>query len=353
MTIFTHPGRLPQIALFVVVALLCTFRSDSRAQPTEVVNDRQVAYIAEWFSAWELVSTDIYGVDQLRPVDFVFFDSKYVYTTTDVGGADSIYFDGPRLLNHEYEWRFAEHHGTLVLPDGSSVRTGLMSFAAPAGENSAHAFFVMPLPDYWETANVTSDELGLANLLVGVFLHEFSHSQQMHNFGKQISDFERIYGLGDELTDDIVQDTFEHDDRYTNDFRDEVDLFYQAANANGGEDRLALSRRAMDSYRNRQNRYFTGDHAFLRELDDFFLTMEGFGQYTMYAWLTHPKGGALDIDVAEAGVRRGGRWWSQEQGLALFLLLQEYSNPKDWSDKMFGEDYEVVTRLIDAGIAAN
>jgi hypothetical protein len=74
--------------------------------------------------------------------------------------------------------------------------------------------------------------------------------------------------------------------------------------------------------------------------------MEGLGQYTMYAWLIHPKGGNIAAETAVKGVRRGGRWWSQEEGLALFLALEKLAPPKKWAPKMFGSTTESVLRLI-------
>jgi hypothetical protein len=341
------------VAAGIAAAFLTLPGYGQRAASAQAPDARQVAQISEWFSAWELVSVDVYGVETLRPVDFVFFDSTSVYTTSEITGAGGTRFEGPRLLNRHYLWRFAEHNGSIDLPDGSTVPSGLMSFAAPADRHAGRAFFVMPLPDFWEAADVKSDELGLENLLTGVFLHEFSHSQQMHNFGAQMSAFERRDRLDEPLTDDVVQETFERDERYESRFRDEVALFYDAAHSRSAGDRLALARQAMDRYRTRQQQYFVGDRALFRELDDFFLTMEGFGQFTMYAWLVHPEGGGLGKAVAEAGVRRGGKWWSQEEGLALFLLLQRFSAPRDWAGSMFGEDYGLVTDLIETELATD
>jgi len=334
----------------IVVAIIALSAGPlCHAQPEIVDISDSVARIEEWFEAWELVSVDVYATDLLRPVDFIFFDSRRVYSTMEIpgGGLD---FDGPRLMNHRFDWRHGEHDGSLQLPDGSVIPIGLMSFAAPMDDSQSRAFFVMPLPAFWEEAGIDSAELGRNNLLTGVFLHEFAHSQQMHSFGRQLSEFERAFELQDELTDDVVQERFEHDRDYQSVYREEVERLYAAAHSDRGEERLALTRSALNLYRLRQQQFFVGDLAMFQKLDDFFLTMEGFGQYTMYAWLVHPRGGALDARLAEAGVRRGGRWWSQDEGLALFLLLQQLSDPKLWADKMLGVDYRLAIDLISAGV---
>lgn len=48
-------------------------------------NPRDLAFYnatKKWFTAWKLVSKEIYKVDRVAPVDFVFFDDKYIYSTS-------------------------------------------------------------------------------------------------------------------------------------------------------------------------------------------------------------------------------------------------------------------------------
>ncbi len=41
--------------------------------------------------------------------------------------------------------------------------------------------------------------------------------------------------------------------------------------------------------------------------------MEGLGQYSMYLWMTHPRGGDVKKDIAIQGIRRGRKVWSQDE----------------------------------------
>ena len=249
-------------------------------------------------------------------------------------------------MNNKYEWKRSLHNGKLVLPDSSKIPVGLLSFA---GENKAagnKAFFVMPLPSFWKTAAVSSKELGLENLVTGVFLHEFSHSQQMENFGKRISFFEQSSDYGFDFSDDIVQDIFGNDSVYISLFRHEVAELYEASFSKNKYERNRLAEKAFESIRKRQAAYFNGKYSTLNQIDNFFLTMEGLGQYAMYAWLKHPKGANLPAEQVIAGVRRGKKQWSQEEGFALFLLLEKYSPASKWAPAMFGTKTESVTDLI-------
>ncbi len=109
-----------------------------------------------------------------------------------------------------------------------------------------------------------------------------------------------------------------------------------------------MAKLALLALNYRQQKYFTGDKEILRSIDDFFLTMEGVGQFTMYAWLIHPAGGHLTAKNALAGVRRGKKWWSQDEGLSLFLVLNRLSKTKYWASFMFGNKTVSVIDLINA-----
>jgi hypothetical protein len=301
----------------------------------------------KWFAAWEFMSKTVFGIDTLQPVEFVFFDTTNVYTTSRISIPAGGPVEGPALFGEHLVWRKAAHHGKITLPDHQEIPIGLMSFASPMEMEGKQAFFVMPLPEFWKSAGVKSEELGLENLVTGVFLHEFSHTQQMQSFGKKISDYEKKYVFNIPFSDDIVQDYFKKDSLYTAQFRKEVKVFYEAAAAKDPGKRKVLIRQGLQMLENRQQQYFNGDHEKLRQIDRFFLTMEGLGQYAMYAWLIDPRGGNIPEATALAGVRRGGRQWSQEEGLSLFLILDKLTKPKDWSKLMFGTSTVDIITLIE------
>ena len=298
----------------------------------------------KWFSAWQLVSKDIYQLDKIRPVEFVFFDDKYVYSTSIVTIKNGVKVKGGDLFKLALQWKKALHNDTIILPDLSVVRVGLMSFAAEMPNEKNRSFFVMPLPGYWKKSGVTSPGLGLENLVTGVFIHEFSHSQQMQNFGKKMTEFEKQNNFGIDFTDDIVQNIFQKDGDYLKVYLAEVEKFY-ASVQNKTIDQNAL-KEGLKVLSQRQDKYFKGQYESLKQIDNFFLTMEGLGQYSMFRWLTHPNGGNLNRDIALEGVRRSKKWWSQDEGFALFLILEKFAGPQIWAKKLFGDETESVIVLI-------
>lgn len=75
--------------------------------------------VDRWFRAWELVSKDIYHLDSLKPVDFVFFDEEFVYSTSNITVPQGEPVKGPALLGHQFTWKRVPHSDTLTLPDKS------------------------------------------------------------------------------------------------------------------------------------------------------------------------------------------------------------------------------------------
>ena len=298
----------------------------------------------KWFTAWKLVSKKIFKIDKVKPVDFVFFDDKYIYSTSTTSIKNGSLVKGFNLMNLAFQWQKKLHNDSIILPDKSVVPINLMSFAAENSSDSSKPFFVMPLPSFWLQAGVSSKDLGLDNLITGVFIHEFSHSQQMQNFGKKITSFEKESNFETEFTDDIVQTIFGEDTIYLKHYQEEINLLYQSVSNNTLNKKIV--KKGLSLMEQRHEVFFKNKYENLKILDNFFLTMEGLGQYAMFLWLTHADGGNIKREIAREGVRRGGKWWSQEEGFALFLILDKLTVPEKWVRAMYGHKTESITELI-------
>jgi hypothetical protein len=194
-----------------------------------------------------------------------------------------------------------------------------MSFAAPYADHT-RVFFVMALPSIWRAGGVQS-ELGLETMMVAVLVHEMAHVRQFAAYTPRLDALDRRYRLGDDLTDDIVQNTFRKNTDFVGAYETERDLIYRAAAAPDDTEARGLAGKALARMRARGARFFTGEHAKLSELEDIFLTMEGIAQWAGYRWLIHPRGAGIAPEVAVPAMRRGGRQWSQDEGLAIFLVV--------------------------------
>jgi hypothetical protein len=321
-------------------------RGDRTAMPADPAPCSMTSaspWIEKWLGAWELVSRQILEVPDAPPPEIVLYDSSCVYTTSPLtaGGLDPV--TGPALRGTPLPWRALAHHDSLTLPDSSRVPVQLMSFTNVARRTGP--FFVMAAPSYWAQKG-HGQEPGLT----GVFLHEFTHTRQIRGWAGILGPIDSTWAYPEELNDDAVQTHFGADSVYVAAYMAERDLLYRAAAADSLSEARSLAREALAMMRNRHARWFTGDKAVFAILDDMFLSLEGCGQWTAYAWLAHPGGGGLDRDAAIKRMLGRRRWWVQDEGLALMLVVDRLLT--QWPSLVFREPSMGATELLDRAVTA-
>lgn len=274
-------------------------------------------WVDGWFAALDHVEKEL-GLSPAPPAALVFYDAECVWNRSP-GAA---------------EWLSERHGGILRMPDGAAVPVGLMSFAAPV--DGGGGYFVMAAPSFWEAAGVNSAELGRERLMTAVFIHEVSHIRQLRGYGGLLDAIESDGGTPEGLNDDIVQARFESSPEYREAWSEERDLLFEAADAASEERVRALARAALTRMQQRHQRWFVDDASAYRVLDSLFLSLEGAGQMLSFRWLVSPGGGGVGPASAIAGLRRGGNQWSQDHGLALFLVLDRLL--PEWPQLVYGEE---------------
>jgi hypothetical protein len=298
-------------------------------------------WIEKWLAAWDLTSQRILRLPDAPAPEIVFYDSSCVYTTSGVTALGAAPVDDPALRGTRLPWRALAHGGSLTLPDSSQVPIQLMSFTNVAPESGP--FFVMAAPSYWAQMG-HGQEPGLT----GVFLHELSHTRQIRGMTDKIGPIDSTWPYPEELDDDAVQTHFGADSEYVAAYTAERDLLYRAAEADSLAQVRALAADALAMMRSRHARWFTGDKAVFAELDDIFLTLEGVGQWSAYAWLAHPDGGGLERDAAIKTMLGRRRWWAQDEGLALFLVVDRLL--PEWPTLAFGVPSIGATELLERAV---
>ena len=244
-------------------------------------------------------------------------------------------------------WAGSPHKGKIRLPDGTEADAVITSFASRVGIRGQR-FFVMALPSVWRTGTTikSDDPLGLT----GVFLHEFSHTRQMDVLQGRFEAAAAIYKMPDDFNDDSIQAHFKGDPAYAASIGQETDLLYRAAAEPDSAKSRAMARQALALMDARQKRWFVGKDAKFKPYDDLFLTMEGFGQWAAYAWLSDPRGGGLTSAAAQSKMRGSRRWWSQEEGLALFLVIDRFL--PGWAQRAFGDPPALGIEMLRQAVAA-
>ena len=269
---------------------------------------RDEAFIAEATRAWQGVRTKALGLPSGELPRFVFFDSHCVWNGIDRNGV--------------------AHDGMVPLPDGESIPARLTTFAGAYGAENK-PFFVFALEEIWRKEERYRESKTLGALMVAVFAHEITHTVQTKGFGERLGAIEAQAHL--ELDDDLVQKRFSEREGFRAAYEAERDLLFAVAAEPDARKRRALARRVVRMSKERRARFFKGDDAIYAEIEEIFLGMEGAAQWSAYR-------SALDNhatrEEAVTLVRGSRKWFSQDEGLALFLAIDALM-PK-WPARVFG-----------------
>lgn len=297
-------------------------------------------------AAWQRASRASLGVGAGHIPWIVFFDETCVWhVNPDSGPSTAIPQDRPIVGAPVAAGRRRvpvlgfRHGGMVRLPSGDEVPPQIMSFASTYADGNP--FFVMAMPPIWRAEPRHRADPNLDVLVRCVFVHEMTHTLQTPAIGPRLDGAIAKQGLGDEVDDDIVQKRFGDRPGFREAYERERDLLYRAAATHDVRRRRALAAEALALMESRRSRYFTGADAGYGELEDLFLNMEGVAQWAAYRAAKQERLTGTD---ALAYMRRGGRSWSQDEGLAIFLVVD--SLVPNWQSRVLGPNPPSVAALL-------
>ncbi|UPT62342.1 MAG: hypothetical protein M0D54_18560 [Hyphomonadaceae bacterium JAD_PAG50586_4] len=312
--------------------------SGARAEPAVCdVSAADRAWIAQALGAWRYSADAITGAKVTQVFDTVFFDGACVLVSPNALTAETL---------DAIIWAATPHDGEIVLPNGEKMPAGVTSFADAGGDD---AFFVMSTPSLWEAAGVRNDVLGLETMMVAVLLHEGAHLAQADTYGARMSTLVELNDLPEDFSDDTVQYRFGDDVEFETSIARETELLFQAAAAPDRAIARQHAGEALALMRARHARWFVGADSYLTEAEEIWLTLEGAGQWAGYRWLIDPNGGGVSEEIAMAHFARRGRWWSQNEGIALALALDRIAGPR-WRRDTFSDGVETLPAMLERAL---
>jgi hypothetical protein len=291
----------------------------------------ELEWLQRALSGWEQVSREFLRVDPSPLPWIVLFDASCVWHLAPDGNPGP----GARPVSTTLTFagapvpvRAVRHNGTVLLPSGSQVPVEIKA-STSLYRNGRSAFFVMAMPSVWRTRDVSGPTR--AEYLQGVFSHEMTHTRLLVTTNRRVRELANKNDLVYPINDDVIQTEFQRADGFEAAMNRERDQFYRAALETDPAKQRALLARALEMVRTRHTRYFTGANQAYAELEALFLTMEGVGQWAAYRLMNVRAGGAHP--EALRVVRDNRRFWSQDEGLALFLLIDRLV--PDWQARIF------------------
>jgi hypothetical protein len=313
------------IACMIVVAAMLQVAASawqSRADPSPCeFSPAEIHWLQRALDGWERVSREFLKLDPTPLPWIVLFDAWCAWHLAPEDTIDAVTVRATTSLTfagHPVPVRATTHKGTVVLPSGAPVSVEMKASTA-LYRNSRAAFFVMAMPSVWLTGDVSPR--ARSEYLQGVFSHEMTHTRLLVAINRRVRELARKHELVYPINDDVIQAEFRRVDGFEAAFNRERHQFYRAALETDPGRRRSMTTRALEMARSRHARYFSGSNQAYAELESLFLTLEGVGQWAAYR-LTKARAGGNDVEALKL-VRDNRKYWSQDEGLALFLLIDE------------------------------
>lgn len=345
-------GRFRRAAVAALLAMLAAvpLRADVRPVAGCALDDAGRAWMQAALDDWEMVSRDLLPLEA-RPLPWmVFIDTACAWhvgadAAGDAALAGTLAPAGAALRfgGAQVEVRGVAHTGSVRLPGGAEVPAAPLSFTAPYGDAGA-AFFVIGMPPVWMRDARHAADPDLAWLIRAVLVHELTHTAQVATVYRRIDALAARVPDPGALNDDVIQARFDSVPGFRAAYQTERDLLFRAAAEPDPALRRTLAAQALAAMRERRTRYYAGADSVYAELEDVFLNMEGVANWASYQVALRHAGPAADPAEVLTRLRRGGRWWSQDEGLALFLVIDALV--PGWRARVFaGEPVSVLTLL--------
>ena len=321
-------GRLA-VVLVAVALVVAAVADESLPRRSCQLSEENRRFLQDALDGWERVSRDFLELDpNPLPLTVVFDGACVWHLEPDEDVADgfvsvelSLTFTGVSVRA-----QVKSHNGAIPLPSGGEIPARAMAFASLYEDGDA-PFFVMALVDLWREAAGASG-LDAPELALGIMAHEIVHTRQLVEVNRRVDELNARYELPDDIGDDIVEERFREVPAYVAAHEAESDVFYEAAAEADGSVRRELVAKGLEMVRARQDRYFTGEDEVFRELDGLFLNMEG-----VAVWAAHEL---LRNEAESSRFERSRNTWTQDEGLALFLLIDALV--PDWKARVLGPE---------------
>lgn len=300
----------------------------------------------EWMegslAAWEDVREHALRLPARPLPRLVFYDRFCAYDFPEAGdGPVTLAFGANRLRG-----RAAAHEGRIQLPNAVSLPLGAEAFASLLPGDTA-TFLAMALEDVWRHDPETRDAFeNWSAFLRRSFVHEMTHTRQLVTWAPLLRVAGGRIGLVD-VDDDVIQQRFGDRPDFRASVLTETALLFRAAASGSAPERRELAREALQRMLARRAATYGDVDAPWARVEQILLDMEGAAQWAALAHVDRAT--RLPGREARRDLVRGSRqYWSQDQGLALYMLLNELV--PDWPARMFADDPPSSLELLERAL---
>jgi len=337
----SKPLLLWRSLILIVAIFSVTGASIARCEPTA----DETRWLNSTVQVWKRVRSDSLKLEPARLPWLILFDEKCVYNInpnlkildpqSGARSSDRILLAGEKVVIYP-----AEHRGQIKLPDGQTIPAQLISFAANY-DGDKRSFLAAALPSIWAKAEHLKAEQNLETLVRSIYVHELTHTYH-RNFFARLSVIEKGLKDVENFDDDIIQNTLGKNDQFRNAYLDEIALAVKAEQEPDKAKKRLAAKLVLNAIKQRRAQFYVGDNEKFAEIEDIFLTMEGVANWAAY------RASIVDGMTPENAsrlIRRSGKYWSQEEGILLFLIID--SLMPNWQKTAFSKERVSIVDLLE------
>ena len=241
-----------------------------------------------------------------------------------------------RFAGVDYPLFQVNHNNKLWVPerDPIDVKTFMVT-TIPVSDNKK-TFFISPVPAFFHTIAPPDQKIYLDLLLTGMNMHELTHTRQLPFVISQILQAQKNYKLPESIDDNSIERTFENNEAYKALFVKEKTHLWNAAMAANLDSCKRQLKIALDLATERQRTFFVQENEGYKKLDDIFLALEGSAMWAQYKTTRKYAPQGQSPEQTLYFLFQHGNSWSQEEGLALFLIIDKLV--PGWQAQFFSKE---------------
>jgi hypothetical protein len=327
--------------LCLVAASLAAAVPAAGARSTEAkcrLDEESARWIQRALSSWERGSVEFLRLPPAPLPWIALFDTTCTWhlapDASRLSGAQPDFVD-LRFQGRAVLLWAQPHHGTVELPNGTSMPVTPTVYAA-FSRALERPYFVLALPEVFRRDPAAARDPRLSERILGVVSHEILHTRQLPDLQRAIDALGQRTELPDRIDDNVVETRFGRDSTFRAAFEAERDLLYEAAFEPDTSRARGVAARAVTRIRERRARHFVGADEVYGRLEELFLNLEGAAEWLRFQ-LHRADPGDLGSDAEIVAFIRGrNNEWVQDEGLALFLVLDRFAG--DWQSRLLGPD---------------
>jgi hypothetical protein len=293
-------------------------------------------WLQQALDGWTRIRHDALGLGPAPLPWLVLFDERCVWhLSPDPASQPALETTTTQLsMNGEPVPVFSGRHtGQVLLPDGRLIGTRATASTSVYGNGSA-TFSVVSMLGVWERDPRHAGEPRLGEFFQGLLIHELTHSTQLVAVVRRIAALRRANVMPAIVNDDVVQRRFGFVPSFRTAIEAERNIFYRAVQSPDKAKQREWAGQGLSMARKRRARFYTDRSTAFRDLEDVFFAMEGSAQWAAYRWARLQSGPQIADDTVIGFVRADRKYWSQDEGLALYLLIDALV--PGWQARTFG-----------------